>query len=271
MVHNGSGELEEPVEWETLHVGAERGVNCEHMQALVTNIFQRHCEWQEDRRTDLQPRLCRYNTAFSMASLDVDTAFDVATPSVVSKILTLTGVHGPLTAALLSETQDVRGSACSENSETGFRHSRCIRHGGVEALVLWGCVTKYVFWKADEKWKAKGWRLPFDGQTTLNMCCLAWWELTTAGYCATTKRDWYVVNDFIDELLDLDMEPKPQSLWWTCTERGEDTTMLRGNTWDLPFCEVFEVLGYRYHRGVNGFQGAAGQVHVPLEDGAHVD
>ena len=44
----------------TLHVGAERGVNCEHMQALVTNIFQRHWEWQEDRRTDLQPRpLCK--------------------------------------------------------------------------------------------------------------------------------------------------------------------------------------------------------------------
>ena len=31
-----------PVEWRRLHVGAERGVNCEHMQALVTNIFQRH-------------------------------------------------------------------------------------------------------------------------------------------------------------------------------------------------------------------------------------
>ena len=29
-------------EWRMLHVGAERGVNCEHMQALVTNIFQRH-------------------------------------------------------------------------------------------------------------------------------------------------------------------------------------------------------------------------------------
>ena len=78
-----------PKEWRSLHVGAERGVNCEHMQALVTNIFQRHWALQEDSRTDLQPGLYRYNTAF-VASLDVKTAFDVAKPSVVSSILTLT-------------------------------------------------------------------------------------------------------------------------------------------------------------------------------------
>ena len=46
----------EPSKWNRLHVGAEGRVNCEHMQALVTNIFQRHWEWQEDRRVDLQPR-----------------------------------------------------------------------------------------------------------------------------------------------------------------------------------------------------------------------
>ena len=52
-------EEKEPVEWRRLHVGAERGVNCEHMQALVTNIFKRHWEWQGDRRTDLQPGMYR--------------------------------------------------------------------------------------------------------------------------------------------------------------------------------------------------------------------
>ena len=50
-----------------------------------------------------------------MASLDVKTAFDVAEPSAVSRILTLTGVHGHLTAALLAEMQDVRGSASFVN------------------------------------------------------------------------------------------------------------------------------------------------------------
>ena len=53
---------------------------------------------------------------------DVKTAFDVAKTSVVSRILTLTGVHGHLTAALLAEMQDVWGSASFENSETEFRY-----------------------------------------------------------------------------------------------------------------------------------------------------
>ena len=122
-------EEKEPIEWRSLHVGAERGVNCEHMQALVTKIFQRHWEWQEDRRTDLHPRFYRHSTTF-LASLDV---FDVAKPSVESKTLTLTGVHGHVAAALPAEMQDVRGSAYFENCETEFKYSRCIRQVDVDA------------------------------------------------------------------------------------------------------------------------------------------
>ena len=99
-------EENEPIVWRSLHVGAERGVNCEHMQVLLTNIRLRHWEWEEDRPTDLQPGFYRYNTAF-MASLDVKKAFAVAKPAVVSKILTLTGFHGHVAAALLAEMQDV--------------------------------------------------------------------------------------------------------------------------------------------------------------------
>ena len=40
---------------------------------------------------------------------------------------------------------------------------RSIRQGDVEAPVLWGRVAKYVLWRAEEKWKAKGWKLPFGG------------------------------------------------------------------------------------------------------------
>ena len=86
----------------------------------VDKILQRHWEWQEDGRTDLQPGSYRYKTAL-MASLDVITAFDVAKPAVVSKILSFTGVHGHVATALLAEMQDVRGSACFENRETEFR------------------------------------------------------------------------------------------------------------------------------------------------------
>ena len=81
-----------------------------------------------------------------MASLDVKTAIDVAKLAVVPEVLTLTNVHGHLTAALLAELQDVRGSA---SFETEFRYSRCIRQGGVEALVRCGRVAKYVLRKAE--------------------------------------------------------------------------------------------------------------------------
>ena len=79
---------------------------------------------------------------------------DVTKPSVVLKVLSLTGVHGHVAAALLAEMQDVQRSACFENYETEFGLSRCFRLGGVKPPVLWERVAKYVLWKAEEKWKA---------------------------------------------------------------------------------------------------------------------
>ena len=38
---------------EEVERGSRERVNCEHVQALETNIFQRHWEWQEDRRIEL--------------------------------------------------------------------------------------------------------------------------------------------------------------------------------------------------------------------------
>ena len=61
---------------------APRGVKCEHMQALLTNLLQRCWEWQEDRRDACVPRFFKCQTA-CVASLDVPTAFDVDTPSMV--------------------------------------------------------------------------------------------------------------------------------------------------------------------------------------------
>ena len=61
-----------------------------------------------------------------------------------------------------------------------------------------------------------------------------------------------MVDDIIEELLDLDMEPKRESLWWTSTHKHEDMRTLcvggRAKVRDLPFCEIFDVLGYRFHR-----------------------
>ena len=36
-----------------------------------------------------------------------------------------------------------------------------------------------------------------------------------------------MVNDIVDELLKLDMENKPGSLWWTSTYKGEEKNTLQ--------------------------------------------
>ena len=66
------------------------------------------------------------------------------------------------------------------------------------------------------------------------------------------------MNDIIADLPDLDMEPEPESLWWTSTHQAEEKATLkvedRALAWDLPFKDLFEVLGYRFHR--DGKEGA---------------
>ena len=134
----------------TLACWCREGVNCEHMQALVTNMFQRHWEWQEDRWTDIQPGMCRYNTAF-MASLDVKKAFDVAKPSVVSHILTLTGVHGHLAAALLAASaKEVWRLLCCGDASPNMCFKERRKSG-----------------------EPKGWELSFGGQHDTSIRCVA--------------------------------------------------------------------------------------------------
>ena len=69
-----------------------------------------------------------------------------------------------------------------------------------------------------------------------------------------------MVGDIIGELLDLDMEPEPEALLWTSTHKHEDMRTLcvggRDKVWDLPLCEIFDLLGYLFHGDGKGFQGA---------------
>ena len=54
-------------------------------------------------------------------------------------------------------------------------------------------------------------------------------------------------------MLDLNKEPKPESLWWTNAYKDED--VCRGETWDVSFVEEFDLLGYRFRRNGKGIQG----------------
>ena len=68
----------------------------------------------------------------------------------------------------------------------------------------------------------------------------------------------WMVNDINEELTDLDMEPKQESLWWTSTNNEEDERTLKaGSRWksgDLPLIEAFDLLGHRFCRSGRGIQ-----------------
>ena len=113
-------------------------------------------------------------------------------------------------------------------------------------------LAKYVLWKVERRWKIKGWCITFggDGDNEYRFSGVMWAD----SYCLFSddeeKLMW--VNDILEELLDLDMEPKPESLWWMSTHTDEDERMLkverRGKSWDLPFVEAFDFLWCRFRR-----------------------
>ena len=49
-------------------------------------------------------------------------------------------------------------------------------------------------------------------------CCL---------FCDNKERLVCVANDIIEELLDMDVEPKLESMWWTGTYEEEDAPTLK--------------------------------------------
>ena len=119
----------------------------------------------------------------------------------VSKILSLISTLGHVVAAFFAE----------------------MRQGGVEAPVLW----ERLLWKAEERWKARGWRLSLgrDSDNEYVLRSMMW----AYNYCFSHSRDILVhmVNDIIEELLNMDMEPKPESQRWTSSYEEEDKLTLQ--------------------------------------------
>ena len=101
------------------------------------------------------------------------------------------------------------GGVSRTHCETEFRHPRCIHQCGVEAPVLWGRIAKYVLWKVEERWKIKGCCAMFGGEGDDEYLFIG---LMWADHCwlfsEDTEKLMWMVTDIIEELLDLDMEPK---------------------------------------------------------------
>ena len=56
------------------------------------------------------------------------------------------------------------------------------------------------------------------GMMWADNCCL---------FCDNKERLVCMVNDVTQKLLDSDMHPKHESLWWTSSHKGEDMTTLK--------------------------------------------
>ena len=85
----------------------------------MTNLLQKHWEWQEDRRLMTRHGSVKRPTVF-LASLDIKTAFDVARPKHIARIIEDHNVHGWITASLLREMAGLEAEAAFECVEGTF-------------------------------------------------------------------------------------------------------------------------------------------------------
>ena len=88
---------------------------------MITNLLQKHCEWQEDRSSMLKHgsvvRLTMY-----LASMEIKTAFDEARPGHVAQIMEGHNTHGWIIAALLREMAGLGNvRVCGEKELVLFR------------------------------------------------------------------------------------------------------------------------------------------------------
>ena len=191
------------------------------------------------------------------------TAFYVARPAIVSRILQPGQdfmVH--MTAALLAEMQDVRGSCeLSRIARLTFGTLGAFAKEVWRLLCCGGRIAKFVLWKAEEKRRAKGWGLSFGGQHdneyTLRgmMWADSYWLFSDCG-----GIDLHGERHYRGAVGPGQWSPKLESLWWTSTYKHEDMRTLRVRGRDKmpgisPFAKSFDALGYRFHRDGMGFQG----------------
>ena len=112
----------EPDKCKNQHVGRVDGIRCQHLQVMVTNLLQKHWEWQEAKNpvmkhgTEVRPTMY-------MASLDIMTVLDEAKPKHVAKILDSHNTHGWLIAAFLRVMSVLSGKATFECVESNVSSS----------------------------------------------------------------------------------------------------------------------------------------------------
>ena len=108
----------------------------QHLQVLMTQLHQKHWKWPEDRKTNVWHGSEKRPTMY-VASMDINTAFVVARPKHIAKMMGDQDVHGWITTALLREMTGMDGQTTFEIVESKFQFTRCIRQEKVEATRFW--------------------------------------------------------------------------------------------------------------------------------------
>ena len=92
-MYNSAYGKREPEEWKQSHVGGVDGISCQHFQAMITQLRQKHWEWHEDKRRDVWHGIEK-TPAMYTASMDNKAAFDVARPRHSATMLGEQDTHG---------------------------------------------------------------------------------------------------------------------------------------------------------------------------------
>ena len=183
-----------------------------------------------------------------MASLDIKTAFDEASPKHIAKIMESHKIHGWLISALLRGMSGLEGKAMFECVESSFRLNRCLRQGGVEAFRLWQMMAAQLLASVEGKWKQKhrGLLLDFKGEKAHQICSFMWaYHFWIMSHSKTNLEQ--MLRDLIEEAEKWDLAPKLAILWWTSTHeeevRHEMIVATNGLMYKFSSEEKFKILG----------------------------
>ena len=129
-------------------------------------------------------------------------------------------------------------------------------------------------WRVQVKWTAKGWGILIGGNGDHKYRFCMMWADTYWIFSHNKEKLTWMVNDIIAELMDLEMEPKHDSWWWTGTYKAEDEVTRQVGSWakvlEMPFVEEFDLLEYRFERKGKGIQEDGGDIeerHGKLVEG----
>ena len=137
--------------WKKLHV-----ISCQHLQVMMTNLLQKHWEWQEDRIPMLR--------------------HGHQDGALVAKIMESHNTHGWIISALLREMAGLEVQAMFECVESNFLFNRCLRQGSAEAPGLWQNVATQFLTNVEENCtkKREGILLDLEGQRAHHICSFRW-------------------------------------------------------------------------------------------------